>query len=109
MYAGYDDLIVEFKSKFSSDVWLTDRQIKSFFSRARSAAKTKIHEDELDRKKEEWKQELLKNDIDIANEGATSIKRKSEKNHPSRKFPRQDHIDDDSPMDDVDPTSSILD
>ena len=60
MYSGYDDLIKKFKEKFSSNVWLTERQIKSFFSRARVAAKNKIHEDELDRKKEEWKQELLK-------------------------------------------------
>ena len=102
------NLIVEFKSKFYSDVWLTDRQIKSFFSRARAAAKNKIHDDELDRKKEEWKQELLKNHTDIANDGETSMKRKSEKNHPSRKFSRHDHSDDDTIMDDA-PTSSLLD
>ena len=94
---------------FSSDVWLTDRQIKSFFSRTRAAAKNKIHEDELDRKKEEWKQELLKNHVDIVNEGEESLKRKSEKNHPSRKVSRQDHNDEDLLMDDFEPTSSLLD
>ena len=98
MYSGYDDLIKKFKEKFSSNVWLTERQIKSFFSRARVAAKNKIHEDELDRKKEEWKQELLKKNVDIANEGETNLKRKSKKNHAARKFPRQQDGDNDSMM-----------
>ena len=90
---------------------MTERQIKSFFSRVRVTAKNKIHEDELDRKKEEWKQELLKRNVDISNEGEKNLKRKSKKNHPTdtRKFPRQQDGDNDSVMKVDGPISTVLD
>ena len=51
----------------------------------------------------------MKKNVDIANEGETNLKRKSKKNHPTRKFPRQQDGDNDSVMEVDGPISTVLD